>query len=191
MPGSTLLLGGEPGAGKSTLLLQWIESAQCSALYLPTEEVGDVGAKAIYDRCERCAPGAIPHLNIYESPFQWPIDLEPCKGYRINCLDSLSNLQGVLEHQHPDVTNALIDMSTVSNALTIILMHVNRDKDFSGLKKVEHLVGCTAILRVDTHSNRRTLEVRKNRFGAAGTTVELDMGEKGLEPAPEQLKRWQ
>jgi DNA repair protein RadA/Sms len=190
VPGSTLMLGGEAGAGKSTLVLQLIAAAGCPALYLPTEEIGDVGGKAILERCERVADDAVDTLSILDSPFDWPLTLTGFTDYPIVVFDSLSNLQGVGEHEHPDVVNAFVEHANACNALVIILVHVNKDKDFAGLEKLKHLVGATATLRTHGKSERRTFEVIKNRFGAGHATVECEMTERGIRPTLEQEKAW-
>jgi predicted ATP-dependent serine protease len=72
-------------------------------------------------------------------------------------------------------------------------MHVNKDEDFAGLEKLKHLVGCTAILRCSDKkgSERRSLEVIKNRFGPGHSEVDLLMTAQGLMPTQEQVKAWE
>jgi len=194
VPGSTLMIGGEAGAGKSTLMLQLIEAANQRALYWPTEEVGDVGGEGILERCERMAPDALGLLHLVDSPFEWPIELNASlRDYPVQVFDSLSNLQGIRTDEQPDVINAFVTHCAAFGYAMIFLMHVNKDEDFAGLEKLKHLVGCTAILRCSDKkgSERRSLEVIKNRFGPGHSEVDLVMTAQGLVPTQEQVKAWE
>lgn len=185
VPGSAILIGGNPGAGKSTLLLQTLcELARMvPALYVTGEEsLQQVALRARRlqlptDRLQLLAETDV--LALLEQAAR----LQP----RILVVDSIQVLY------QPELTSTPGSVSQVRECAalltrfakqtgTVLLLvgHVTKDGSLAGPKVLEHMIDCSIMLEGTSDSRFRTLRGQKNRFGAVNELGVFAMTEQGL-----------
>lgn len=172
VPGSVVLMAGEPGVGKSTLLLEvaskWASQGRV-ALYVTAEE----SAGQVRLRAERT--GAL-HSTLYltsepnlDVVFGHVRELKPS----LLIVDSVqtmkaSGVEGVPGGvaQSRAVTAALTSLAKTSGIPVLLVGHVTKDGNVAGPRVLEHLVDVVLNFEGDKHSSLRLLRGIKNRFGA-------------------------
>ncbi len=171
VPGSAVLIGGNPGAGKSTLLLQVMchLSQTMEALYVTGEEsLQQVGMRA------KRLGLPVDNLKILAETNVTEITrvAEECQP-KIIVVDSIQVMYSA------DVTSAPGSVSQVRECAAYIIQyakqtgtalflvgHVTKDGTLAGPKVLEHMIDCFMMLDGDGDSRYRTLRGQKNRFGA-------------------------
>lgn len=192
VPGSVVLLAGEPGVGKSTLLLtvaqHWAEGGGGPALVISGEEsVGQVRLRA-----ERI--GAL-HDNLYLAA---ETDLAAVLGQLDEIKPSLLVLDSVQTVSAPDidgvpggvtqvraVTAALVAVAKERGLPVILVGHVTKDGQVAGPRVLEHLVDVVLHFEGDKHAALRMVRGLKNRFGAADEVGCFEMHEGGITSLPD------
>lgn len=171
VPGSVVLLAGEPGVGKSTLLLetvkQWAAQGR-TALYVTGEE----SAGQVRLRAERT--GAV-HENVFlaaETDLATVLGHVDEVGPSLLIVDSVQTLvatgvDGVTGGvtQIRAVTTALVSLAKTSGVAVILVGHVTKDGNVAGPRSLEHLVDVVLSFEGDRHSSLRMVRGIKNRFG--------------------------
>jgi DNA repair protein RadA/Sms len=184
VPGSLVLLGGEPGIGKSTLVLQLAERlAKQSVLYVSGEE----SAEQIKMRLDRLK---LPSVNL---KFLGETDIEVvCATIEktkpiLAIVDSIqtiwfSNLpsEAGSVNQVRACTAKLLETAKRTHIPIIIIGHITKEGLVAGPKTLEHLVDTVLYLEGDPFHNFRLLRAVKNRFGATNEVGVFDMRENGL-----------
>ncbi|MFC7961195.1 DNA repair protein RadA [Rhodococcoides kroppenstedtii] len=189
VPGSVVLLAGEPGVGKSTLLLEvvrrWAErSPEDVALYVTGEEsAGQVRLRA--DRT-----GAV-HERVFLAAEN---DLATVFGHveqvspTLVIVDSVQTMQasdvdGVIGGvtQVRAITSALTSLAKGHGVAVILVGHVTKDGAVAGPRSLEHLVDVVLHFEGDKHSTLRMVRGVKNRFGAADEVGCFELREGGIE----------
>ncbi len=171
VPGSVILLAGEPGVGKSTLLLETVKHwarAGRTALYVTGEE----SAGQVRLRAERT--DAV-HENIYLAA---ETDLATILGHvealrpTLLIVDSVQTVvatgtDGVSGGvtQIRAVTTALVSLAKNSGVAVILVGHVTKDGNVAGPRSLEHLVDVVLAFEGDRHTSLRLIRGIKNRFG--------------------------
>ena len=186
VPGSVVLIGGDPGIGKSTLLLQVaarLASQGRKALYVSGEE----STEQIRVRAERI--GAMsPHLYLAAETLLEAI-IE--HGERIRpdllILDSIqTTFAGALESppgsisQVREVASRLLTLSKERAISTCLIGHVTKEGSFAGPKALEHIVDTVIYFEGEQQHAYRILRVTKNRFGSTHEIGIFEMTEVGL-----------
>ncbi|PYE20036.1 DNA repair protein RadA/Sms [Williamsia limnetica] len=186
VPGSVLLLAGEPGVGKSTLLLeavkQWALQGR-RALYVTGEE----SAGQVRLRAERT--GAV-HDEIYLAAES---DLGAVLGHAEAVMPSLMIVDSVqtMVAQSVDgvnggvtqiraVTTALTSLAKNSGIAVVLVGHVTKDGTVAGPRSLEHLVDVVLSFEGDKHSTLRMVRGIKNRFGSADEVGCFEQREDGI-----------
>ncbi|MEA4925130.1 MAG: DNA repair protein RadA [Syntrophomonadaceae bacterium] len=186
VPGSLVLLGGDPGIGKSTLLLQVAESmAQTgyTVLYLSGEEsAGQIrlraqrlGAKssALYFLNEQ-------NLDLLEDYLQ---DVNPdlviIDSIQTVYSGSLSSIPGSVS-QLRECTAKIMELAKKSNRVFFLVGHVTKDGALAGPKVLEHMVDVVIYFEGEKHFSFRLLRGVKNRFGSTDEIGLLEMSGLGL-----------
>ncbi|MGU3432864.1 DNA repair protein RadA [Actinomycetes bacterium M1A6_2h] len=188
VPGSVVLLAGEPGVGKSTLLLEvvrrWAERSDTDrALYVTAEEsAGQVRLRA--DRT-----GAV-HERVYLAAES---DLATIFGHvdqvapTLLIIDSVqtmlaADVEGVIGGvtQVRAVTSALTTLAKTSGIAVLLVGHVTKDGAVAGPRSLEHLVDVVLHFEGDKHSTLRMVRGIKNRFGAADEVGCFELREGGI-----------
>ncbi|MDY6811222.1 MAG: DNA repair protein RadA, partial [Actinomycetota bacterium] len=191
VPGSVILLAGEPGVGKSTLLLEsvkhWARGGR-TALYLTGEE----SAGQVRMRAERT--DAV-HENVFLAA---ETDLATILGHvdavnpSLVIVDSVqtvvaSGTDGVTGGvtQIRAVTTALVSMAKNRGVAVILVGHVTKDGAVAGPRSLEHLVDVVLSFEGDRHSTLRMVRGIKNRFGAADEVGCFEQRDDGIHEVPD------
>ena len=188
VPGSAVLVAGEPGAGKSTLLLQLAAAAAASGepvLYVSGEE----SEHQLKLRGERL--GIHPESLLLFSETSMPRILQAAHGAepRLLVLDSvqcvhspeISGAPGTVT-QVRESAAALVLYAKATRVPVFIIGHVNKDGAIAGPRTLEHMVDTVLHFEGDRRQSHRLLRAVKNRFGAAGELGVFDMTGRGLVP---------
>ncbi len=192
VPGSIVLLGGEPGIGKSTLSLQ-------TALRMPEKKVlyvsGEESAHQLKMRAERILH--TPHSSL----------LTPPENFLILCENSLEAIFDHIKEVQPELVvidsiqtistedvesspgsisqvrecaSALLRFAKSSGVPVILIGHITKEGTLAGPKILEHIVDTVIQFEGDQHYMYRILRSIKNRFGSTSELGIYEMQESGL-----------
>ena len=185
VPGSVVLLGGEPGIGKSTIVLQTAGkiSLKEKVLYITAEE----SLEQVKIRWERLNQNCID-LKIYAET-NLSLILEEIKNVKPSfaIIDSIQAIHNEDMESSPgsvsQVRNCSSDLQNLAkenNIALLIIGHVTKDGALAGPKTLEHLVDVVINFEGDKISSHRLLRSVKNRFGSTFEIGIFEMLEKGL-----------
>ena len=185
VPGSILLLGGEPGIGKSTLSLQtMLHLTDRRVLYVSGEE----SAHQLKMRAER-----IPHEesdnflilceNSLEAIFEHIRDVQP----EVVIIDSIQTIStedvessaGSIS-QVRECASSLLRFAKTSGVPVILIGHITKEGTLAGPKILEHIVDTVVQFEGDQHYMYRILRSIKNRFGSTSELGIYEMQQSGL-----------
>ncbi|MCX7546418.1 DNA repair protein RadA [Xanthomarina sp. F1114] len=183
VPGSMILLGGEPGIGKSTLLLQIALKLPYKTLYVSGEE----SQKQIKMRAERINPTSSNCYILTETKtqniFKQIEDLEP----DIVVIDSIQTLHSdYIESssgsisQIKECTTELIKYAKETATPVVLIGHITKDGNIAGPKILEHMVDTVLQFEGDRNHVFRILRANKNRFGSTNELGIYEMQGSGL-----------
>ena len=183
VPGSLILLGGEPGIGKSTLLLQIAIRLPYSTLYVSGEESQSqikMRANRMDHESDDCY--VLTEISL-ESIFK---QIEKTKP-QILIIDSIQTLKTELVDSAPGsvsqiktCTSELINFAKKTSTPVIIIGHITKDGNIAGPKILEHMVDTVLQFEGDRNHVYRILRVNKNRFGSTNEIGVYEMNIKGL-----------
>ncbi|MBS7787791.1 DNA repair protein RadA [Flavobacterium sp. CYK-55] len=183
IPGSLILLGGEPGIGKSTLLLQISLKLPYRTLYVSGEE----SQKQIKMRAERITDKADNCYVLTETKtqniFKQIEEIEP----EIVIIDSIQTLHTEYIEASPgsisqirETTAELIKFAKETNIPVILIGHITKDGTIAGPKILEHMVDTVLQFEGDRNHVYRILRSLKNRFGSTAELGIYEMLGSGL-----------
>lgn len=185
VPGSIVLLGGEPGIGKSTLTLQTIlKMKERRILYVSGEEsVHQLKMRA--DRLSVELPNNVQVLceNSLEDIFDCIKDVKP----ELVIIDSIQTIAtaevdsstGSIA-QVRECAAALLRFAKSSSTPVILIGHINKEGSLAGPKILEHIVDTVIQFEGDQHYMYRILRSIKNRFGSTSELGIYEMQQNGL-----------
>ncbi len=185
VPGSVVLVSGEPGIGKSTMMLQAAESLSknSTVLYVSGEE----SAKQIRIRAERLGTLSkdlmlLPETNIFsiEAAIQ---NVKP-KFIVIDSIqtmfrEDLSSAPGSVA-QVRECANYLVRIAKTTHIPIFIVGHVTKEGSIAGPRLLEHIVDTVLYFEGERHKQFRILRANKNRFGSTDEVGIFEMKDKGL-----------
>ena len=184
VPGSVILIGGDPGIGKSTLLLQFaLSSKNKKILYISGEE----SEKQLKMRAERINKNS-EHCYILtetstQNIFQQIEQLQP----DILVVDSIQTLHTAHIESSPgsvsqirECTAELIKFAKETETAVFLIGHINKDGAIAGPKILEHMVDTVLQFEGDRNYVYRILRTIKNRFGSASELGVYEMNQEGL-----------
>ncbi len=185
VPGSTILIGGNPGAGKSTLLLQtlsWL-AGQMTTLYVTGEE----SLQQVAMRAHRLGL-ASENLNMLsETSIEQICQVASEQQPGLMVIDSIQVMHLADIQSSPgsvaqvrETAAWLTRFAKTSGVAIIMVGHVTKDGGLAGPKVLEHCIDCSLLLDGDADSRFRTLRSHKNRFGAVNELGIFAMTEQGL-----------
>ncbi|KJS08586.1 MAG: DNA repair protein RadA [Gammaproteobacteria bacterium BRH_c0] len=185
VPGSCILIGGEPGAGKSTLLLQTLchLAKTESTLYVTGEESPQQVAMRAQrlglplDRVQVMAETSVEVLCATAERLRPKILV--VDSIQVMHLDDIASAPGSVS-QVRESAAMLVRLAKLSNTVLLLVGHVTKDGSLAGPKVLEHMIDCSLMLEGSQDSHFRTLRSNKNRFGAVNELGVFAMTEKGL-----------
>ena len=195
VPGTLVLIGGDPGIGKSTLLLQVadrLSSTGAIVLYVSGEE----SERQIKLRGERLGVEAkgvylLPETNL-ENIFHEIERLQP--GAII--VDSIQTVFSSLIQSAPgsvsqvrEVAHQFLLLAKNRGVPVFLIGHITKDGSIAGPKALEHIVDTVLYFEGERHHNHRIVRATKNRYGAANEVGVFEMTGTGLIPVanPSQM----
>ena len=186
VPGSVVLVGGDPGIGKSTLLLQ--ASAQLAetndpVLYVSAEEsVHQIKMRA--DRLELRQPGLYILSEVSLDQILAHIEQLSPKFVVVDSIQAISSEE--LESSAGSVSQvkacatALLRLAKANEIPTFLVGHVTKAGSIAGPRVLEHIVDAVLYLEGDRFHTYRLLRGVKNRFGSTHEVGVFEMMEKGM-----------
>src|SRR3954449_13444566 len=194
VPGSLVLLGGEPGIGKSTLLLQAAANVARSigpVLYSSGEE----SEHQIKSRGERLAVGRAPLYLLAETCLERILEEIARIKPALVIVDSIQTVFSLKFQSAPgsigqvrEAATQLLFMAKGQNVPTFLVGHVTKDGSLAGPKALEHVVDTVLYFEGERHHSHRVVRAVKNRFGAASELGVFEMTSTGLRPVPNPSK---
>jgi DNA repair protein RadA/Sms len=188
VPGSLVLLGGEPGIGKSTLLLQAAAHYATTVgpvLYCSGEE----SEHQIKIRGERLGVGRTPLYLLAETCVERLLEEVARIKPVLLIVDSIQTVFSLKVPSAPgsvgQVRQAATDLLFAAkgrNLPTILVGHVTKDGSLAGPKVLEHVVDTVLYFEGGQHHSHRVVRAVKNRFGAANELGVFEMTGSGLRP---------
>jgi len=191
VPGSALLIGGEPGIGKSTLLLQLAAALARSgrrALYFSGEEA----AAQVRLRAERLGlSDAAVELACETNLASILATLEDSKPADLIVIDSIQTLWAEAIEAAPGTVSqvraaaqALIRYAKSAGSALLLVGHVTKEGQIAGPKVIEHMVDTVLYFEGDRGLTYRILRAVKNRYGATDEIGVFEMAARGLREVP-------
>lgn len=189
MPGSLLVLTGDPGIGKSTLLLHVAHnlSQNYKTIYFSSEE----SLQQVKSRATRI--GALSDDLLFSDQATIEIILETCQQQKpdIVIIDSIQNCFFSETQSYPgtvgqlrETSFALMRLAKEHTISVIITCHITKEGQMAGPKTLEHMVDGVFYLQGEDRWNTRILRSVKNRFGAVNELGFFSMNQNGLEEVP-------
>ena len=187
VPGSIVLLGGEPGIGKSTLTLQTI-------LHLPNKKVlyvsGEESAHQLKMRADRITTEQNNNVEILcetslEHIFNQVLEVKP----DLLIIDSIQTIATNHVDSSPgsiaqvrECAALLLRLAKTSGIPILLIGHINKEGTLAGPKILEHMVDTVIQFEGDQHYMYRILRSIKNRFGSTSELGIYEMQQNGLRP---------
>ncbi|MGO3170049.1 MAG: DNA repair protein RadA [Bavariicoccus seileri] len=195
VPGSLVLIGGDPGIGKSTLLLQislHLQSKGKKVLYVSGEE----SAAQIKMRAERMSTSADDFLVYSETDLELIMSAIDRVKPDYLIVDSIQTMQiGDINglagsvSQVRETTAVLMRLAKSQKIATFIVGHVTKEGNIAGPRMLEHMVDTVLYFEGEKHHSFRLLRAVKNRFGSTNEIGVFEMSSTGLSEVenPSQL----
>ncbi|MEM6936495.1 MAG: DNA repair protein RadA [Pseudomonadota bacterium] len=187
IPGSVVLLGGDPGIGKSTLLLQMAAalSDTLKVLYVSGEE----SAQQIALRGQRLGLGLDTIRCLTETCVERILDQATREQPRLMVVDSIQTLHTELLQSAPgavaqvrESAAALVRYAKSKGVCVFLVGHVTKEGGIAGPRVLEHMVDTVLYFEGEGSSRYRVVRSLKNRYGAANELGVFAMTDRGLKP---------
>jgi len=188
VPGSLVLLGGEPGIGKSTLLLQ--AAAHFAANVGPVLYAsGEESEHQIKSRGDRLGVGAAPLYLLSETCIERILEEIARLKPALVVIDSVQTVFSIKFQSAPGSIGQVREAATQflfaakgQNIPTVLVGHVTKDGNLAGPKALEHVVDTVLYFEGERHHSHRVIRAIKNRFGAVSELGVFEMTGSGLRP---------
>src|SRR5215813_12233120 len=189
VPGSLVLLGGEPGIGKSTLLLQAAANMarRGPVLYASGEE----SEHQIKSRGERLAVGTAPLYLLAETCLERILEEIARIKPALIVVDSVQTVFSLKFQSAPgsigqvrEAATQLLFSAKGLNIPTFVVGHVTKEGSLAGPKALEHVVDTVLYFEGERHHSHRVVRAVKNRFGAISELGVFEMTGEGLRAVP-------
>jgi DNA repair protein RadA/Sms len=194
VPGSLVLLGGEPGIGKSTLLLQaaaHFAREVGPVLYASGEE----SEHQIKNRGDRLGVGEAPLYLLSETCIERVLEEMARLKPALTIVDSVQTVFSIKFQSAPGSIGQVREAATQflfaakgQNVPTVLVGHVTKDGSLAGPKVLEHVVDTVLYFEGERHHSHRVVRAVKNRFGAVSELGVFEMTGTGLRPVANPSK---
>jgi DNA repair protein RadA/Sms len=194
VPGSLVLLGGEPGIGKSTLLLQ--AAANVARTLGPVlYSSGEESEHQIKSRGERLAVGKAPLYLLAETCLERILEEIARLKPALVIVDSVQTIFSLKFQSAPgsvgqvrEAATQLLFAAKGQNVPTFLVGHVTKDGSLAGPKALEHVVDTVLYFEGERRHAHRVVRAVKNRFGAVSELGVFEMTAGGLRPVANPSK---
>jgi len=184
VPGSLILLGGDPGIGKSTLALQLaLDLAKLNVLYTSGEE----SLRQIKLRAERLQIQNNSCLFLSETSLEQLLAQTEQVKPDLLIIDSIQTISTETIESSPgsvsqvrECTSAILKFAKKNHIAVILIGHINKEGSLAGPKVLEHMVDTVLQFEGDTNYMYRILRSNKNRFGSTNELGIFEMRNNGL-----------
>jgi len=185
VPGSLVLMAGDPGIGKSTLLLQVAHdvAAKRAVLYMSGEE----SAEQVNLRAERLLKTSASFDFVGSTDADALIATIATGQYELVVVDSIQTMSSASLENAPgsvaqltSITHQIMEVAKRSSTAVIIVGHVTKEGVVAGPRVMEHLVDTVMYLEGERSGTFKILRAIKNRFGSINETAILEMSDVGL-----------
>jgi DNA repair protein RadA/Sms len=184
VPGSIVLLGGEPGIGKSTLVLQMaLGMKDKNILYVSGEE----SLQQIKLRAGRLGMKGSNCLFLSETSLENVLAQTGKVNPHLLIIDSIQTLSTETIESSPgsvtqvrECTSAILKFAKQNHIAVILIGHINKEGSLAGPKVLEHIVDSVLQFEGDTNYLYRILRASKNRFGSTNELGIFEMRSDGL-----------
>jgi DNA repair protein RadA/Sms len=195
VPGSLVLIGGEPGIGKSTLVMQAL--AHLSAERRVLLVTGEESPRQVRSRAARLAGDCGAVEVAAETRLQSVVALIESGDYAVCAVDSVQTLSSDTLDGAPgtvgQIREAAADLlrAAKSSGVTVLLVgQVTKDGALAGPRLLEHLVDCVVSFDGEDGRTHRVLRATKNRFGSTNEVGVLEMRHDGLVSVDDPTDVW-
>ena len=194
VPGSLVLLGGEPGIGKSTLLLQ--AAAKMAQTIGPVlYSSGEESEHQIKSRGERLEVREAPLYLLAETCLERILEEIARIRPVLVIVDSVQTVYSLKFQSAPgsigqvrEAATQLLFTAKTLNLPTLLVGHITKDGSLAGPKSLEHVVDTVLYFEGERHHSHRVVRAVKNRFGAVSELGVFEMTSNGLRPVPNPSK---
>lgn len=185
VPGSLMLLAGDPGVGKSTLVLQVAEqiARKNKVLYISAEE----SPSQLKMRADRLGMAEVQLDIITETDAEAIAQLIERSDYQLVVIDSIQMLSSYTVSGNPGsisqisvCAQVLQKAAKAKHCATVFIGHVTKDGQIAGPKILEHLVDVVLQMEGERFGHFRIVRASKNRFGPVGESAIYEMQSEGL-----------
>ena len=194
VPGTMVLLGGEPGIGKSTLLLQ-VAARVARAIGPVLYASGEESEHQVKARGERLGVGDSPLYLLAETCLERILDEVNRLSPALLIVDSIQTVYSLKLQSAPgsigqvrEAATHLLFAAKGRNLPTFIVGHVTKDGGLAGPKALEHIVDTVLYFEGERHHSHRVVRAVKNRFGAVSELGLFEMTGSGLHAVPNPSK---
>jgi DNA repair protein RadA/Sms len=194
VPGSLVLIGGEPGIGKSTLLLQ--AAAHFARTFGPVlYSSGEESEHQIKSRGERLGIERAPLYILAETCLERILEEIAKLKPAFIIVDSIQTVFSLRFQSAPgsigqvrEAATQLLFAAKGQNIPTFLVGHVTKDGNLAGPKALEHIVDTVLYFEGEKHHSHRIVRAVKNRFGAVSELGVFEMTSTGLRAVPNPSK---
>ena len=190
VPGSLVLLGGEPGIGKSTLLLQ--AAANMARTIGPVlYSSGEESEHQVKSRGERLGVGTAPLYLLAETCLERILEEMARVRPALVVVDSIQTVFSLKFQSAPgsigqvrEAATQLLFAAKGQNVPVFLVGHVTKEGSLAGPKALEHVVDTVLYFEGERHHSHRVVRAVKNRFGAVSELGVFEMTASGLRAVP-------